>query len=308
MNKKVWVYLVIALIFTFIGFIIYDVAINKESSTLPAAETADSSKIADNWYIADDFAPQIGKLRTIATNPSGCIIIGGERFVAKYNSDFKPDWSLPAKNTVTSLAMSGDTIFASTEQTVLIISPDGKLINELGPFGDSSVFVSVSVNKSLVAVSDIQNKLIYITDKKGNLLRQIGNTGEPFIIPSFYFEVELREDNMINVSNAGKNRIELRSLDGTIVKSIGEPGSAPGDFCGCCNPSHFTSVPGGFVTAEKGINRIKIIDADGKFVELVNSVNRFIPSLPLDVASPDGKVIYAANPGDSKVYVFKRKG
>jgi len=36
-------------------------------------------------------------------------------------------------------------------------------------------------------------------------------------------------------------------------------------------------------------------------------VNNFVPPLPLDIASTDGKVIYGANPADSKLYVFKRK-
>ena len=58
-------------------------------------------------------------------------------------------------------------------------------------------------------------------------------------------------------------------------------------------------IPEGFVTAEKGINRIKILNKKGEFVEFVNSKNNFIKSVPLDLASADGKTIYAAYPGDS---------
>ncbi|MBG0860262.1 MAG: hypothetical protein IQL11_12220, partial [Bacteroidales bacterium] len=64
---------------------------------------------------------------------------------------------------------------------------------------------------------------------------------------------------------------------------------------------------GGFVTAEKGINRIKILDQLGVFVEFVSSVNNFVPPLPLDIASLDGSLIYGANPADSKLYIFQRK-
>jgi hypothetical protein len=91
------------------------------------------------------------------------------------------------------------------------------------------------------------------------------------------------------------------------MTQFGEPGTAPGAFCGCCNPAHFALIPQGFVTAEKGINRIKILDADGKFIEFVSSKNSFTPSIPLDIASVDGITIYAANPADSKLYVFKRR-
>ena len=41
-------------------------------------------------------------------------------------------------------------------------------------------------------------------------------------------------------------------------------------FCGCCNPVYFARRPDGkFVTSEKGLNRIKIYDAKGKFEGVV---------------------------------------
>ena len=307
MNKKISVVLVILAFLTFIAFIIYDVAFHKEKAPVGTI-ISDSSKIEDQWYIADKFEPHQGNLKTIATSTGSSVFIGGDKFVARYQSDLKPVWALPTKKTVTAIALSGDTVFASTYESILVISPEGKLITEWGPFEDSSVIVSVAANKSLVAFSDAQHKIITIIDKKGNMLKQIGFSGEPFIIPNNYFEVDLTKENMIYVANSGKNRIELRNLEGTIAESFGAPGNAPGDFCGCCNPSHFARIPEGFITSEKGINRIKILDRHGVFVEYVNSVNKFTPSVPLDVASPDGKIIYAVNPSDSKLYVFKRKG
>jgi hypothetical protein len=52
---------------------------------------------------------------------------------------------------------------------------------------------------------------------------------------------------------------------------------------------------------------IVILDEKGEFVEFVSADNNFTASIPLDIASPDGKTIYAANPADSKLYVFKRR-
>ena len=99
----------------------------------------------------------------------------------------------------------------------------------------------------------------------------------------------------------------MRSINGTLLGYFGEPGTAPGAFCGCCNPAHFALVPGGFVTAEKGINRIKRLNEKGEFTEFVSSVNDFLAPLPLDIATADGVTIYGANPADDKVYVFVRK-
>jgi hypothetical protein len=42
-------------------------------------------------------------------------------------------------------------------------------------------------------------------------------------------------------------------------------------------------------------------------VEFVSSVNNFVPPLPLDISSPGGKIVYGANPADSKLYVFIRR-
>jgi hypothetical protein len=92
-----------------------------------------------------------------------------------------------------------------------------------------------------------------------------------------------------------------------MIEQFGGTGTAPEFYCGCCNPAHFTLFPGGFITAEKGINRIKILNNKGEFVEFISSVNKFTPSIPIDVASLDGKIIYGANPADSKVYVFNKK-
>ena len=88
---------------------------------------------------------------------------------------------------------------------------------------------------------------------------------------------------------------------------FGVAGTAPEAFCGCCNPAHIAAIPQGFVTAEKGINRIKILDRDGNFVEFVSSSNDFVESQPLDLASSDGKKIYAANKADNNIYLFIRK-
>ena len=117
----------------------------------------------------------------------------------------------------------------------------------------------------------------------------------------------LDSDNILFVANTGHRRVETRSVQGQFKSCFGEPGTSPGAFCGCCNPAHFIVTPDGFVTAEKGINRIKILNRTGEFVEFVSSKNKFVPSVPLDLASADGMTIYAVNPADSKLYVFTRK-
>ena len=177
----------------------------------------------------------------------------------------------------------------------------------MGPFEDSCLITSVSSNRHFVAVADAGNKMIIILDKGGEVKKIIGQNDKQFILPSPFFDVALDNDNNLFVANTGHHRIETRNTDGVLKSFFGEPGTAPEYFCGCCAPSHFAVIPQGFVTAEKGINRIKILNKKGEFIEFVNSRNSFIKSVPLDLASVDGITIYAANPADSKLYIFNRK-
>ena len=216
-------------------------------------------------------------------------------------------WTLKTPYPVTSLSNSGDTIYASTVELILVIGTDGKLKDEWGPFEDKSYITSVASDRKRVAYADAGNKMIVILDKEGRVEKIIGQNDGQFILPSPYFDVAIDAPGNLLVANTGHRRIETRSPEGRLISSFGEPGMAPGAFCGCCNPAHFIVTPTGFVTSEKGINRIKILGKDGEFIEFVSSENKFVASVPLDLASVDGSIIYAANPYDSKLYSFIRK-
>jgi hypothetical protein len=305
MNKKWSTVVIIAIILIFIGYMVFDLSLKKEKATVNTA-IIDSFGFTDQWAVSKVFEPGLGKLNAVTASGNGSIILAGESFVSGYNSDMNVTWTLKTEKPVTSVSASGDTIFASTMETILVINNKGKLIAEFGPVEDSSIITSISSNDALIAVADAQNRRITILDKKGTVMKMIGLSGEPFIVPSPYFDVAVTGDNRIFVANPGNRRIEERNLDGTITRFFGMPGMAPAAFCGCCNPAHFALIPGGFVTAEKGINRIKILNDKGEFTELVSSKNNFMAPIPLDIASADGKIIYAANPADGKLYIFTR--
>jgi DNA-binding beta-propeller fold protein YncE len=306
MNKKLASILAVLIIVIFIGYIIFDIA-SPESNSKSVKSVESTETDQDNWVISKVFDPEIGSLKTVTVSSSGNIFLGGDSRVACFDKDLKPVWNLKSAKPVTALSISGDTIFASTIETILIISSAGELKDEWGPFEDKAIITSVASNSSLVTFADAGNKMVVVLTRNGEVKTMIGKTGEPFIIPSPYFDAALAEDNTLYIANPGNRRIETRDTEGSLIRFFGLPGTAPDAFCGCCNPAHFAVIPVGFVTAEKGINRIKILDEKGRFIEFVSSVNKFLPSIPLDVASFDGKTIYAANPFDGKLYVFNRK-
>jgi hypothetical protein len=306
MNKKVLTILSVLIVFAFIGYIIFDI-IKPAGKVTNEPVNTEIAEIPDAWKITNELKVNEGSLKAVTIGQSGKIYIGGDSFVSCYDNDLKLEWNLKTPFPVTALANSGDTVFASTMDQILILSMDGRIKSEWGPFEDSSIITSVSSNRKYVAFADAGNKLVFILDKGGEVKSMIGQNNGQFVIPSPYFDVALDNENHVFVANTGLHRIETYSIDGVLKSQFGEAGTAPGSFCGCCAPPHFALIPAGFVTAEKGINRIKILNKKGEFVEYVNSKNNFIKSEPLDLATADGITIYGAYPGDSKLYVFSRK-
>jgi len=306
MNRKLVTVLSVLVIIVFIGYIILDTAkpleTVKDESIKPV-----KNELSDAWKISNEINAGGDSLKAVTVTSSGKIYVGGNSFVSCYDKGLGLLWTVKTPSAVTSLSNYGDSVFASTRAQILVMNPDGKILNEWGPFEDKSLITSVSANRRFVAFADAENKTVYILDKGGEVKKIIGQNDKHFIIPSPYFELVLDNMNNLYVANTGMHRIETYSIDGVLKSFFGEPGLAPENFCGCCAPAHFALIPQGFVTAEKGINRIKILNKKGEFVEFVNSKNSFIKSVPLDLASADGVTIYAAYPGDSKLYVFTRK-
>ena len=306
MNKRLATVSIVVLILILIGYIVIDIALKKETIQSSPAEMVVSGN-SDQWVVERTFEPGKGQLNAVAVSENGNILLGGEPFIACYDSVFNLQWEFKTDMPVTALALNGENSYAAVQGMILVFNNKGEKIDEWGPFDSNSMITSITANEIYVAFADAANRTIFILDKEGIVKKLIGKTEEPFIIPSFYFDVALGNENDVIVANTGNKRIETRNMDGKILNYFGESGTGPESFCGCCNPAHFTVIPGGFITAEKGINRIKILDNNGGFVEFVSSVNDFVAPLPLDIASPDGKIIYGANPADSKLYVFKRK-
>jgi len=304
MNKKLTALLSLVIILAFIGYIIFDAT--KDPQINDSGESSWDTVYNENWTPFREIQVTGGNLTSVAVSGNGTVFLGGDSFIKSLDSALTEIWNLNTESRITSVAVSGDTIFAATEETILLVSSSGKLITEWGPYEGNSIITSVSAGKSYLAVADAGNKRIFILKKNGEMNSMMGQSEEQFVVPSPYFDVALSEEKLF-VANTGHRRIETWTTDGKKLSQFGEPGTAPGAFCGCCNPANFAVIPQGFVTAEKGINRIKILDVNGNFVEFVSSQNDFIPSVPLDVASADGETIYAANSVNNTLYLFKRK-
>jgi hypothetical protein len=252
MNRKWATITIILLLLVFIGYMVFDVAFRKETpQRSPSASEA--SGPADQWVVTKIFEPAEGQLNAVAISANGNIFLGGETFVVCFDPDFKPVWQYKTELPVTALAASAINLYAAVQGTILVLNFKGEKVDEWGPFEENSMITSLSVNDKYVAFADASNKTVFVLDKNGVVKSLIGNSEVPFIIPSPYFDVALGADNIIYIANTGNRRIERRNIEGKLLDFFGEPGTDPDAFCGCCNPAHFALIPGGFVTAEKGI-------------------------------------------------------
>jgi hypothetical protein len=305
MNRKVYAFLSLLIILSFIGYIIYDTATSHPDAG-SAEESLRETDPPDQWTIFRELLIPDGPLLSVAVSENGDIYLGGESYLSSYNQHLSDLWHLKMPAKITAVTVKGDTIYAATQETIFLVSTQGIIISEWGPYEINSIITSISAGNEYIVFADAGTKRVFVLGKSGEVVSMMGQSEHKFIIPSPYFDVALSGED-IYVANTGRRRIEKWSTDGMLLGHFGEAGTAPGAFCGCCNPAHFAVMPMGFITAEKGINRLKILGAEGDFIEFVSSRNEFIASIPLDIASIDGKTIYAVNPADSKLYVFKRK-
>ena len=151
-------------------------------------------------------------------------------------------------------------------------------------------------------------------DKDGNLRLKIGEKDPAraipgFVIPSPYFDVKTDPKGTIWVANTGRHLLEHFDKDGNLLGSWGEATMTMEGFCGCCNPSNFAFLPdGSFVTSEKGIERIKIYNPDGKFRFLVAGPSAFTEGTKgLDLAVDSKGRIVVLDPERKQVRIFQLK-
>lgn len=308
MNKKIATYFSLLIIVVFIAYMAYD---SFKSSPIPQTIEIEipSDEIKESWTISSTLAIPFGNLKAIATN-NEVLLVGGGNYIAAYSiNDLSLVWNIETEKEIFALEIDDLHIYASLGESIFIYDLNGQFIEEWGPYDEGAYITSISSNADLVAFADAGNRMVFVLNKEGALKSLFGQPGNQFLVPSPYFDLKFIDNNTLAIANPGKRQIEYRTLKGEIIEVFGEEGIGLKEFCGCCNPSHFTFLPDGkFVTAEKGLNRIKVLDDKGSLVELVSNSNLFKASVPLDLAASSSSIIYGANGADSKVYIFKRKG
>lgn len=291
------------------------------------------AKIDPNLVLYVESGPLIhtgmNQSRSIALDGAGRIYVAGDRAIRVFDAAGKAERmiSLPGEPQCLDVADDGR-LFIGMKDHVEVLDAQGKTIASWDSLGEEALLTSIASHGDAVLVADAGHRIVLRFDAAGTLVDHIGEKDADrdipgFSVPSPHFDLAVSRDGLLRVADPGRNRIDTFTLDGNLEFWWGERSVGIKGFCGCCNPVSFALLPdGGFVTAEKGLVRVKIYNSDGAFVGVVAGSDQFAggkqikvcetpeecQGIALDVAAgPDGR-IYVLDPPDNTIKVFRKKG
>jgi hypothetical protein len=255
---------------------------------------------ADSTCCGDEFSKlkkidssQVGYIRTrvletnlkelsgIAINESHQVFVCGDRQVTAFDTAGAQIFNFVIDSAATGIAVSGNEVYIGSGPRILHYNLTTKKLDSWKPYNPSGYITALAVNENLVYAADAVSKRVLKYSPDGRLMLEIGKkdslTEAPgFVLPSLYFDLAFGDYNDLWVANAGRLLIENYTTEGHMQLSWGRTSGDDNGFSGCCNPAHFTVLPdGGFVTYEKGIDKIKAFDPTGRFICFVAGAGYF---------------------------------
>jgi hypothetical protein len=320
MKQKIFIISGLVLLLIVIVIMVTDLFSSKKGDLknpydykLDALRKSDSNQTV--YSEAFSFRTGLAELHAVACGVGDRIYAGGEKGVEIFEKDGKPAGKFGFEGFATSLALDKKgNVFIGMQDHVEVYDPAGKLLKKWKSLSGESFLTSIAVSDSFVYVADYGKRIVYRYDREGRLLSRIGEKDPQkkvpgFIVPSPYFDLALGKKNELWVANTGRHSLEQYSNDGSLLASWGEASMTIEGFCGCCNPSHFALLSdGSFVTAEKGIERVKIYSPKGEYKCVVAPPSAFTEGTRgLDLAVDSGDRIIVLDPERKLLRIFVRK-
>jgi len=214
--------------------------------------------------------------RAVAVGPEDRVYVAGDEAIHVFEASGALRTKIALEGGPTCVAVGGaehafpGRVYAGVGRTVEVREPDGQPVATWEVPGDKVQLTSIALAEDDVFVANCAGRIVLRFDTAGELVGRIGERdparGVPgFVIPSPFFDVAVRDDVLWAV-NPGARRLEAYSFEGRLDLYWGESSVGVEGFFGCCNPANFALLPdGSFVTAEKGLLRVKVYTEDGQF-------------------------------------------
>jgi hypothetical protein len=256
-------------------------------------------------------------VRALAAGLDGRMYVGGDRTIVIFSPEGKQLSEIALDEEPKCLAIGGEDhefpgrIYAGMENHVQVLGGDGKPIGSWKPLENTSL-TSIAVGPRDVFAADAGNRCVWRFDTSGAIKGQIdgrrGSSNSPgFVISGANFDLAIGDRGLLYVVNPVALQIEAYRFSGDFDSSWGHGSAEIDGFQGCCNPIHIALLPDGrFVTAEKGIPRIKVYNALGKF-ECVVAGSAEMPSVAADLAADQTGRVLVLDPLKRSVRIFETK-
>jgi len=250
--------------------------------------------------------------------PDGQIYVAGDQAIHVFGPDGEKRAEIALRGQPVCLAVGGaehvppGRVYVGMQDHVELLGVGGTPETAWDRPGEKALLTSLAVAQNDVFVADAGNRVVWRYDTSGKQKGRIGardvRRGIPgFVIPSPYFDVAVAPDGLLRVVNPGGLRIEAYTFDGDLERFWGKGAATLEGFFGCCNPAHFAIFGDGrFVTAEKGVPRVKVYGPEGEFICVVAGPEQ-LDVVAADVAVDARDRVLILDPKARSVRVFEHK-
>ena len=252
----------------------------------------------------------LSKPRGIASAADGAIFVCGDRSLLEIDRTGAVQRHRDLDSEPSCVAVGPDgTVYVGMTDHVEVIRPGIAETTVWPDLGSQAVVTSIAVVGTEVLVADAGNRMVLRFDTGGRLA---GTIGSEYSVPSPYFDVAGSPDGTLWVADPGRRTLRHYTIEGKLLGSWGFSSLDIAGFGGCCNPVHITVCPcGSIITAEKGLPRVKVHEADGALSAVVAGVSDFASGetgLDLAVRQANGGEVLVLVPSRRLVRVYVKKG
>jgi sugar lactone lactonase YvrE len=287
-----------------------------EEAALKAAEPIDPATIG--YHETGTFPAGFREARALAVDPDGQIYVAGDRAVERYSNDGKNRGGFALEGDPRCLAIGAldpakaVQLYVGMDDHIEVYDPQGTRIAVWPAPRAGAIFTSLATTENQVWVADAGNRLVWRFSAAGKLLEPVGQPdashNQPgFLVtdPDHHFDLAAGTDDLVYVVNPRLLRVESFTHNGDYETHWGQGSPAVADFFGCCNPAQLAVLPDGrFVTAEKGLPRVKIYSHDGRFQTVVAGPSQ-LTDTPADLAADRHGRVLVLDRRAAKVRVFE---
>ena len=247
--------------------------------------------------------------------------MAGDSAVRSFGPDGKPATPAPWAGEIKlsgpacAVAVAPDgKVYAGLRDHVEVYDGQGALVSKWESLGKEARITGLAVSAEDAFIADFGPRVVWRCDLSGKVRNKIGARDETrnvpgLIAPSPHIGLAFGPDGLLYVNNPGRFRIEAYTAAGDLERGWGKPAMGVDGFCGCCNPVSFALRPGGgFATSEKGVARVKLLDADGNLESVVAAPASFgEDAFGIGVVLDEQGRVCVLDTGTRAVLVFSKK-